>query len=74
MGIAAVTVVLTCCLTQGVKAFCLHRGASRGVTRTATMATAFENQLDSLYSAEAMDISTDIQVLDTFLKSLNLAD
>ena len=40
----------------------------------ATMATAFENQLDSLYSAEAMDISTDIQVLDTILKSQNLAD
>ena len=39
----------------------------------ATMATAFENQLDSLYSAEAMDISTDIQVLDTILKSQNLA-
>lgn len=38
-----------------------------------TMATAFENQLDSLYSAEAMDISTDIQVLDTILKSQNLA-
>lgn len=40
----------------------------------AAMATAFENQLDSLYSAEAMDISTDIQVLDTILKSQNLAD
>lgn len=40
----------------------------------ATMATAFENQLDSLYSAEAMDISTDIQVLDTILKSQSLAD
>ena len=40
----------------------------------ATMATAFENQLDSLCSAEAMDISTDIQVLDTILKSQNLAD
>ena len=40
----------------------------------ATMATAFENQLDSLYSAEAMDISTDIQVLDTILKGQNLAD
>lgn len=39
----------------------------------ATMATAFENQLDGLYSAEAMDISTDIQVLDTILKSQNLA-
>ena len=40
----------------------------------ATMATAFENQLDSLYSAEAMDISTDIQVLDTIVKGQNLAD
>ncbi|WP_294496755.1 5-bromo-4-chloroindolyl phosphate hydrolysis family protein [uncultured Gemmiger sp.] len=42
-------------------------------TNAATMATAFENQLDALYSAEAMDISTDIQVLDTILKSQNLA-
>ena len=38
-----------------------------------TMATAFENQLDALYSAEAMDISTDIEVLDSILKSQNLA-
>lgn len=38
-----------------------------------TMATAFENQLDSLYSAEALDISTDIDVLDGILKSQNLA-
>lgn len=40
---------------------------------TATMATAFENQLDALYSAEAMDISTDIAVLDGILKAQNLA-
>ena len=38
-----------------------------------TTATAFENQLDALYSAEAMDISTDIEVLDSILKSQNLA-
>lgn len=37
-----------------------------------TTATAFENQLDALYSAEAMDISTDIEVLDSILKSQNL--
>ena len=37
-----------------------------------TTATAFENQLDVLYSAEAMDISTDIEVLDSILKSQNL--
>lgn len=39
-----------------------------------TMATAFENQLDALYSAEAMDISTDIEVLDGILKSQNLTE
>ena len=39
----------------------------------ATTAIAFENQLDALYSAEAMDISTDIEVLDSILKSQNLA-
>lgn len=37
-----------------------------------TTAKAFENQLDALYSAEAMDISTDIEVLDGILKSQNL--
>ena len=38
----------------------------------ATTAKAFENQLDALYSAEAMDISTAIEVLDGILKSQNL--
>lgn len=38
----------------------------------ATTAKAFENQLDALYSAETMDISTDIEVLDGILKSQNL--
>ena len=37
-----------------------------------TTAAAFENLLDALYSAEAMDISTDIEVLDSILKSHNL--
>lgn len=37
-----------------------------------TTAAAFENQLDALYSAEALDISTDIEVLDSILKSQNL--
>lgn len=37
-----------------------------------TTAQAFENQLDALYSAEALDISTDIKVLDSILKSQNL--
>lgn len=38
-----------------------------------TIATAFENQLDALYRAEALDISTDIEVLEGILKSQNLA-
>lgn len=38
------------------------------------IAQAFENQLDALYSAEALDISTDIDVLESILKSQNLTD
>lgn len=38
-----------------------------------TIATAFENQLDALYRAEALDLSTDIEVLEGILKSQNLA-
>lgn len=38
-----------------------------------TMATAFENQLDALYSEKAMDVSTDIEVLDGIFKAQNLA-
>ena len=37
-----------------------------------TTAAAFENQLDALYSAAALDISTDIAALDGILKSQNL--
>lgn len=37
-----------------------------------TMATAFENQLDALYSAEVLDIAADIAVLDGIFKSQNL--
>ncbi len=38
-----------------------------------TMAAAFENQLDALYAAEALDITTDIEVLDSIFKAQNLA-
>lgn len=52
-----------------------NAGQVRGeVNATAgTIAQAFENQLDALYSAEALDISTDIEVLEGILKSQNLA-
>lgn len=36
------------------------------------IATAFENQLDALYRAEALNLSTDLEVLHTILKSQNL--
>ncbi len=38
-----------------------------------TIVTAFEKQLDSLFGADAMDISTDISVLETMLAREGLA-
>lgn len=50
-------------------------GIKQEVLDTAgTIAQAFENQLDALYSAEALDLSTDIEVLESILKSENLAE
>lgn len=37
-----------------------------------TTANAFDTLLESLYSAEVMDMSTDMEVLDSILKSQNL--
>ena len=39
-----------------------------------TIASAFEKQLDSLFGADAMDISTDIAVLETMLEREGLAE
>ena len=39
-----------------------------------TIVAAFEKQLDSLYSAEALDISTDITVLETMMAREGLTD
>lgn len=39
-----------------------------------TIVTAFEKQLDALYGEEAMDISTDITVLETMMQREGLAD
>ena len=38
-----------------------------------TIVTAFEKQLDALFGADAMDISTDISVLETILAREGLA-
>lgn len=37
-----------------------------------TIALAFENQLDALFAAQSLDISADLTVLDTILKSQGL--
>ena len=39
-----------------------------------TIVTAFEKQLDSLFGAEALDISTDITVLEGMLEREGLAN
>lgn len=39
----------------------------------ASIATAFENQLDSLYAAESMDLSADLTVLQNMLKGQGLS-
>ena len=39
----------------------------------ASIATAFENQLDALYAAESMDLSADITVLQSMLKGQGLS-
>ena len=39
----------------------------------ASIATAFENQLDALYAAESMDLSADLTVLQTMLKGQGLS-
>jgi hypothetical protein len=38
----------------------------------ATIATAFENQLDSLFAMDAMDISTDLEVLKNIMQGQGL--
>lgn len=53
-----------------------HAGASReSVERSLSMiASAFEKQLDNLYRSEALDISSDVDVLETMLAQEGLLD
>ena len=39
-----------------------------------TIATAFESQLDALFSGEALDVSTDLKVLDGIARGDGLVD
>ena len=38
-----------------------------------TMVTAFENQLDQMFQADALDVSTDVDVMETMLRADGLA-
>ncbi len=49
-----------------------HHGAGRGMM--STIVTAFERQLDSLFGDQALDISTDITVLDNMMAREGLSD
>ena len=55
------------------------RGENAAAIRTevehnaASIATAFENQLDALYAAESMDLSADLTVLQNMLKGQGLS-
>lgn len=55
------------------------RGANAAAIRAevehnaASIATAFENQLDALYAAESMDLSADLTVLQNMLKGQGLS-
>lgn len=50
-------------------------GATRSIENSLEMiALAFEKQLDFLYRHEALDIATDIDVLETMLKADNLVN
>ena len=42
-------------------------------TNAASIATAFENQLDSLFAADALDLSADLEVLNGMLRGQGLA-
>ena len=45
---------------------------TEGAQNAATIATAFENQLDSLFAMDAMDISTDLEVLKNIMQGQGL--
>lgn len=56
---------------QGANAAELRREVEQNAE---TIAKAFENQLDSLFESETLDISTDIEVLKNMLKSDALSE
>ena len=54
---------------QGVKGAAIRTEVEHNA---ASIATAFENQLDALYAAESMDLSADLTVLQNMLKGQGL--
>ena len=57
---------------QGVKGENAATVKAEVETSAAQIATAFENQLDALYAAESMDLSADLDVLQSLMKGQGL--
>lgn len=60
--------------SQGVSGENINATMQRVEGMMGTIVTAFEKQLDSLFGAEAMDISTDISVLETMMEREGLKE
>lgn len=59
---------------QAISGNNIHTTLSRIESILSTIATAFENQLDNLFADEALDISTDITVLESILAQEGLSN
>ena len=57
---------------EGVKGANARAAQSSVEANAASIATAFENQLDALFEAEALDLDTDLAVLQNMLKGQGL--
>ena len=57
---------------QGVKGENADALRAEVEKNAAAIATAFENQLDALYSAEVLDIGADLDVLKSLMKGQGL--
>ena len=59
---------------QSISGDNIHNTLTRIESILSTIATAFENQLDNLFADEALDISTDITVLESILAQEGLSN
>ena len=57
---------------EGVRGENARAAQSSVEANAASIAAAFENQLDALFAAEALDLDTDLEVLQSMLKGQGL--